>query len=347
MTTCDLPLEKFRPIPQLVRKSTHINRPKFPAVDAHNHLGEIWGTAYDLSLDEFCGRLDEAGITHYVDLDGGWGEEILIKHLEYFQPRAERFFVFAGVDWDKWQEMGDDFPAYAAHRLEVQKSWGASGLKIWKKFGLDVRDHKGVRVSVDDERLDPIWETAGNLGLPVMIHVADPVAFFEPLDETNERWEELHAHPDWHFPSPPFPAFTRIISGLENLVLRHPKTVFIGAHVGCYAENLDWVGSLLDRAPNFYVDISARIGELGRQPYSARRFFIKYDDRILFGLDEGPDVDAYRLAYRFLETDDEYFNYNPGDIPLQGRWHIYGIYLPDDVLEKIYRGNARRILKID
>jgi predicted TIM-barrel fold metal-dependent hydrolase len=178
----------------------------------------------------------------------------------------------------------------------------------------------------------------------VLIHVADPVAFFDPIDATNERWEEIGAHPDWAFTSPPFPPFMHIIAGLANLVARHPHTTFIGAHVGCYAENLGWVGALLDRCPNFFVDISARIGELGRQPYTARRFFLQYADRILFGSDMGPEPEAYRIIYRFLETDDEYFNYNTGPVPQQGRWHVSGLYLPDDVLEKVYFQNAARIL---
>ena len=134
------------------------------------------------------------------------------------------------------------------------------------------------------------------------------------------------------------------MNALANLVAAHPQTTFIGAHVGCYAENLGWVGDLLDRCPNFYIDIGARIGELGRQPYTARKFFIQYADRILFGLDGGPDVDGYRLVYRFLETDDEYFNYNTGEVPEQGRWYTYGLYLPDDVLEKVYRRNAEKVL---
>jgi predicted TIM-barrel fold metal-dependent hydrolase len=174
--------------------------------------------------------------------------------------------------------------------------------------------------------------------------VADPVAFFEPLDATNERWEELHAHPDWQFPSPPYPTFLQIMDELANLVARHPNTTFIGAHVGCYAENLGWVGALLDRCPNFFIDTSARIAELGRQPYTARRFFIRYADRILFGTDAGPDTGTYRLYYRFFETDDEYFNYSLSAVPPQGRWQIYGLYLPDEVLEKLYYRNAETII---
>lgn len=342
-------LAGFRPKSQLVTKSTQVVRPRFPAIDAHNHLGEPFGGGWDKKpLSELLDLLDEASVTHYVDLDGGWGEEILNAHLDHFKAKApQRFQVFGGVDWSQWESKGDRFPEWAASRLKIQKERGAQGLKIWKGFGLHVHDHKGNLVKVDDPRLAPLWETAGELGLPVMTHVADPVAFFDPINEANERWEELGTHPDWAFTSPPFPSFMSIIESFANLVARHPNTTFIGAHVGCYAENLDWVGALLDRCPNFYVDISARIGELGRQPYTARRFFIQYADRILFGSDMGPDLDTYQIIYRFLETDDEYFNYSTGDIPQQGRWHVHGLYLPDDVLKKVYSENARRILGME
>jgi predicted TIM-barrel fold metal-dependent hydrolase len=179
-----------------------------------------------------------------------------------------------------------------------------------------------------------------------LIHVADPVAFFDPVDETNERWEEIGANPDWAFTSPPFPAFMEIMNGLKELVTCHSTTCFIGAHVGCYAENLTWVGEMLDACPNYFIDIGARLGELGRQPFAARKFFLQYQDRILFGLDMGPQVDVYRLYYRFLETEDEYFNYSNNDIPTQGRWYAYGIALPDEVLEKVYRKNAKKVLGI-
>jgi predicted TIM-barrel fold metal-dependent hydrolase len=339
-------LTDFRPKSQLVTKTTPVEKPRSPVIDAHNHLAEPFGGGWDKKpLSELLDLLDEADVTHYVDLDGGWGEDILNAHLDHFKAKApERFQIFGGVDWSQWKDKGNRFPEWAAGRLKVQKERGAQGLKIWKGFGLHVHDQNGELVSVDDPRLVPLWETAGELGLPVVIHVADPVAFFDPVDEMNERWEELGEHPDWAFTSPPFPSFMSIMEGLANLVAGHPNTTFIGAHVGCYAENLSWVGALLDRCPNFYVDISARLGELGRQPYTARRFFIQYADRILFGSDMGPDLDAYRICYRFLETDDEYFNYNTGDIPQQGRWHVHGLYLPDDVLKKVYHENAHRLL---
>jgi predicted TIM-barrel fold metal-dependent hydrolase len=339
-------LENYRPQSKLVTRASQVPSPRFPVIDVHNHLGEAFGGGWDTRpLSGLLELLDQAGIVQYVDLDGGWGEDILDAHLKHFkEPAPERFRVFGGVDWSQWKERGDSFPEWAAGRLRAQKQRGAEGLKIWKPFGLQVRDEVDQLVDVDDARLDPIWETAGELGLPVLAHVADPVAFFDPINETNERWEELQAHPDWAFPSPPFPPFIHILESFRNLVRRHSDTTFIGAHAGCYGENLGWVGEMLDECPNYYIDISARLGELGRQPYTARRFFIQYQDRILFGSDMGPYPEAYHVAYRLLETDDEYFNYNASDVPLQGRWYAYGLYLPDEVLKKVYSENARRVL---
>ncbi len=339
-------LRDFQPQSKLVTHATPINRPRFPAIDAHNHLGAEFGGGWDQKpLAGLLDLLDAAGIVQYIDLDGGWGEDMLNAHLDHFkQPAPDRFQVFGGIDWAQWSTWGSAFPDWAGARLRAQKERGAQGLKIWKGLGLTVRDDQGTLVAVDDLRLAPIWETAGELGLPVLIHVADPLAFFDPLDASNERYEELCAHPEWAFPSPPVPPFRHILNGLANLVAHHPHTTFIGAHIGCYAENLGWVGALLDRCPNFFVDIAARINELGRQPYTARRFFLQYPDRILFGSDLGPRPEVYRLIYRFLETDDEYFNYSPEPLPPQGRWQIYGLHLPDDVLEKVYFRNAVRIL---
>ncbi|MCG8347342.1 MAG: amidohydrolase family protein [Chloroflexales bacterium] len=344
--TQPLLLQDFTPRSQLVTKTTTIAKPRFPIIDAHNHLMQPFGGGWDQRpVQELLEQLDEAQVNVYIDLDGGWGEDIFEQHLDYFKAAApDRFLIFGGVDWSRWADQGDAFGEWAAQRLREQAARGAQGLKIWKPFGLHVRDQHGRLVAVDDVRLDPLWATAGELGLPVMIHVADPVAFFDPLDHTNERYEELHNHPDWHFPATTFPPFIKILTDFAHLVQRHAQTTFIGAHVGCYAENLDWVGKMLDECPNYYIDFSARIAELGRQPYSARRFFLRYADRILFGLDQGPKPAAYRQYYRFLETDDEYFDYDITEIPAQGRWRIFGLYLPDEVLQKIYFRNAERVL---
>ena len=342
-----LRLSQFKPKPQLVLPSTHIERPRYPVVEAHTHLGEEFGGGWiDKPVGALLRVLDQAGVELLVDMDGGWGEAILERHLEHFKEAApNRFIHFGGVDWARWPAEGTHFGERSAERLRQQVRRGAEGLKIWKVLGLSVKDEDGSLVAVDDTRLDPLWMTAAELGIPVMIHVADPVAFFEPLDATNERWEELHEHPDWRFPSPPYPSFHSIVESLARLVLRHPQTTFIAAHVGCYAENLAWVSNLLDQAPNLYVDIAARMAELGRQPYTARRFFLKYADRILFGTDFPADVDMYRLHYRFLESEDEYFSYDLEDPPRQGRWRVYGLFLPDEVLEKVYSANARRLFR--
>jgi predicted TIM-barrel fold metal-dependent hydrolase len=342
----DIPLSHYQPRSKLVVKETKVEKPRFPVIDAHNHLAEPFGGGWDKKpLNELIDILDAAEVKCYIDLDGGWGEDMLNFHLDYFKARApERFMIFGGVEWKYWAEKGDRFGEWAAQQLRLQVKRGAQGLKIWKPFGLHVRDHHDKLVAVDDERLDPIWQTAAELDLPVLIHVADPVAFFDPVDGTNERFEQLHNHADWQFPSPPFPPFLSIMEAFASLVYRHAKTTFIGAHVGCYAENLGWVGAMLDHCPNFYIDPSARINELGRQPYTARRFFLKYADRILFGSDAGPNLDYYRLCYRFYETDDEYFTDDLRPVSGDGRWWIYGLYLPDDVLEKFYYKNAERVL---
>lgn len=338
-------LSEFKPVPALVTQVTHVPHPRFPVIDAHNHLGEFGGNWVRRPLSELLDEMNASGVSRLVDLDGGWGEAILQDHLDRVKNKApDRFAMYAGVDWTAWPELGSRFVDWAVGRLRQQKAWGAQGLKIWKTLGLRVHDADGKLVDVDDPRLDPLWTAAGELNLPVTIHVADPVAFFEPLDEHNERWEELNVFPDWQFPSPPFPPFLHIVEGLAAVVQRHPGTTFVGAHVGCYAENLAWVAQLLDRCPNFFVDISARIAELGRQPYASRRFFLKYADRILFGLDMAVNRLEYQVHYRFLETEDEYFPYSTHPTPPQGRWSIYGLHLPDDVLQKVYRGNAERVI---
>lgn len=339
-------IRDFNPQPALVTKETHIRTPRFPVFDAHNHLtGDFGGNWDQRPVAELLDVLDEAGVTHLLDLDGMWSEEILDAHLRLFKQAApERFLIFGGVDWSAWATQGNRFGEWAAQQLRAQVARGAQGVKLWKLLGLHVKDQNGELVRVSDPRLEPIWQTAAELRIPVTLHVADPVAFFNPLDASNERWEELHANPDWQFPSPPFPPFRQIVDDMADVMARNPATTFIGAHVGCYAENLGWVAQTMERCPNFNIDFSERIGELGRQPYTARRFFVQYADRILFGMDRAPSVADYQLYYRFLETDDEYFAYGPEPTPRQGRWRIYGLYLPDDVLEKVYFGNARRLI---
>ncbi len=342
----ELLLREYTPRPRLSVKQTPIERPRFPVFDAHNHLGPAsggdWGSR---PPEELLAVLDEAGVEAIVDLDGGWGDALAWRIERFQRPYPDRFFIFAQLDWDRWAS-DPEFPRYAVESLRHSAALGARGLKVWKTLGLRIRDAKGRLVPVDDERLDPLWAAAGELGLPVLIHVADPVAFFDPLDRFNERWEELREHPDWHFYGPEFPPFETVIHQFANLVRRHPHTTFIGAHVGCYAENLAWVSELLEACPNLYVDIAERIAELGRQPYTTRRFLIRHQDRVLFGTDQPAHPAVYRIYYRFLETDDEYFPYGIEEVPRQGRWRIYGVYLPDEALRKIYYENAHRLFDV-
>ncbi len=341
-------LANFKPQSKLVTKVTEISKPAYPVIDAHNHLSDAFGGGWHRkSASELLDHLAQSHVTHYVDLDGGWGEDILDARLKRFKEAApDKFILFGGPNWQLWPEASNGFGEAAAKRFRAQVKRGASGLKIWKDFGLHVKDHHGKLVAVDDPRIDPLWNAAAELQVPVLVHVADPVAFFDPLDNTNERWDELGAHPDWHFPSPQFPPFMAIMEAFARLVKRWPNVTFIGAHVACYAENLAWVSSLMDECPNLLIDFSARISELGRQPSTSRRFFERFQDRILFGIDVGPDVATYRTYYRFLETDDEYFSYDYEVVPGQGRWQIYGLNLPQTVLQKIYFKNAAKLFNI-
>lgn len=344
--TTDILLKDYHPRPELVTETHLVKKPLFPVIDGHNHIGLPFGHPWeDRPVKELLDLMDVAGVEVMVDLDGGFGEQHLIKHLDYFKKTApERFYIFGGIDMLQFAEKGNSFGEWAATEFRKQCNFGAQGLKIWKCFGLQVKDHTGKLISVDDPRLNPLWDTAAELKMPVIIHVGDPPANFRPLDTTNERWERLYNHPERQFQSPPYPPLLEILEGLRRLVKNHPQTTFIGAHVGCYAENLGWVARVLDEAPNFNIDISARLAELGRKPYTAREFFIKYQDRIIFGTDMGMKLGVYRNYYRFLETYDEYFNYDISEVPGMGRWFIYGIKLPPQILKKVYQENMRRLL---
>lgn len=356
MTGDGLRLDEYRPRSSLRVAAHVIRRPRFPVVDAHNHLGPAFGGDWATRPPaELIATLNEAGVEMIVDLDGGQGDALSAEIERWQEAFPDRIAVFAGLDYDVWRT-DPDFGETEAGRLRDAARRGARGLKVWKLLGLRARDPAGRLVAVDDPRLDPLWAAAADLDLPVVIHIADPIAFFEPLDPTNERWEELRDHPDWHFwpprsggqpDAPGFPSFNDLLAAFGRLVGRHPRTTFVGAHVGCAAEDLALVGELLDASPNLFVDIAARLGELGRQPYTARAFFLRHADRILFGMDMAPDPELYAIHYRFLETFDESFDYSTEPVPGQGRWQIHGIGLPDDVLRRVYRDNARRVLRLE
>lgn len=333
----------YQPRSELVVPETFVPTPRYHAIDVHNHLPVGEERVAGLDIAELVREMDFVGVEAIVNLSGGYGDTLKrrIEALDGAHPG--RFYTFCNVNWTGLGEPGWADRAVAQIRDDVAA--GARGLKIFKRLGLQWRDTDGRLVMPDDERIADIWEAAGDLGVPVLIHTADPVAFFRPLDRFNERWDELHRHPDWHFYGPEFPAFEELIASLYRMIETHPRTQFITAHVGCYPENLRFVSEMLDAHPNLFTDFSARIAELGRAPYSAREWFVRYPDRILFGTDQRPRPEVYQTHYRFLETRDEYFPYSPGEATgHQGRWRIYGVYLPDDVLRKVYRENAIRLL---
>lgn len=337
----DMKLRDWQPRSMMVGPTTELQRPKFPAIDVHNHLG---GGKRTLTPDRVAGYLremNEAGVRTVVNLDGGWGAQLTETLDALDNSHPDRFLTFALINFDGIDDA--DWSDRETRRLEESFRVGAKGLKFHKSLGLTIRYKNGRLMPVDDPKLDPIWAACGKHKRPVMIHSGDPAAFFTPLDKNNERWHELNEHPDWLFYGERFPPLNEILAQLMRVVAKHPETTFICAHFGCNAEDLATVAKWLDAYPNMFVDIDARISELGRQPYTARRFFLKYQDRIMFGTDTNPRREAFRIYYRFLETDDEYFDCAASH-HLQGFWRIYGIFLPDDVLEKIYHKNAERVL---
>jgi predicted TIM-barrel fold metal-dependent hydrolase len=337
----ELKLRDWEPRSMLVVKATEVPKPAFPVIDVHNHLGG--GKAYlaPERVKRYLEEMDAAGVRAVVNLDGGWGDRLEETLAVLDEAHPGRFLTYALVNFD-----GVDDPGWSereAKRLDEGLRAGAKGLKFHKTFGLNVRYKDGRLMPVDDPKMDPIWQVCARYKRPVEIHTADPGAFFTPLDRYNERWHELNEHPNWLFYGDTWPKRADLHAQRNRVMAKHPNTTFICAHFANDAEDLATVGEWLDAYPNMYVDIDARISELGRQPYSARRFFVKYQDRIMFGTDTVPDRGAYRMYYRFLETDDEYFDPARGH-HRQGFWMIYGVFLPKDVLEKLYFKNAERLL---
>jgi predicted TIM-barrel fold metal-dependent hydrolase len=342
----DLPLRDYAPVPAIRRPATAVDRPLVPAVDVHNHIG-LWLTDGDWPVPDvaaLCDLMDEVGVGTIVNLDGRWGDELAANIERYDARWPQRFLTFCHLDFSAMQ--GADPTRTLIEDLARSAAAGARGVKVWKDLGLSIRDADGRLVLPDDTRLTEVFAAAGEFGLPVLIHTADPVAFFQPVDEHNERLEELVANPSWWFGGPGLPSFDRLMAALEAAVAGAPGTTFIGAHAGCAAEDLDWVRRMLASYPNFHIDLGGRLAELGRQPRRTRQLVLDHPDRVLFGTDAfPPDADSYRTYFRFLETDDECFPYAPDSpVPPQGRWDISAIDLPAPVLRMVYADNARRIL---
>jgi predicted TIM-barrel fold metal-dependent hydrolase len=329
-------LRDFQPEPALHAAAHEVQHAKFPVFDVHTHTDDAMGIGDRVDPKEMIARMDRLNIKTIVILTGLWGDKLQTIVDTMVKPYPGRFIVFTQFDWSKIND--PNFSQLMVQQLDDSVARGARGLKVLKELGLGVRDASGKLITIDDPRLDATWEECGRLGIPVFIHVADPEAFFHPIDAHNERYEELIEHPDWSFYGSQFPSLQELMAQRDRMFAKHPHTTFAALHFGSWPENLDFVEQTLQKFPNVMVETGAREGELGRQPRRAREIFMKYSDRIMFGTDEGAGEAMYRNYFRWFETEDEYFPYS--QYPQQGRWMIYGLGLPDDVLEKVYHGNA-------
>ena len=344
------PTPEQHPMPksQLVVKRTDIRKAKYPAVDFHFH-GRTLQTPDDYT--RMIAVMDRAGVGVVVNMDGGM-HEALDRNLQVGAPYKDRIVHFARPVWDAINEPG--WAAKTAAELERAFKAGAQGLKINKALGLQLKNPDGTYIHADDSRMDPIWAICARYEKPVMIHISDPIARWDPIGPANERYEagQWRSDPSDNYHGTGQPHYTEIWKHQERMLAKHPNTRFVLAHVANMAEDLERAGDLLDRFPNADVELSARFQDLGRQPYSARKWLIKYQDRALFGTDGSPgrEIDQFWTPHwRFCETDDEHFDHpaqmlSPLGAPLQGRWRIYGVYLPDEVLRKIYYQNALKYL---
>jgi predicted TIM-barrel fold metal-dependent hydrolase len=340
-------------------KLTPIEKAAYAVIDAHNHLWGNW------QVDKIIKTMNETGVVQYCDLTAnvkiefaGGGYTIQPGSIhDFFRYAADKFpgrfycFTMSGFAHPANKPLFTDSGAFVREFIETLRDHvelGAKGLKVLKELGLHYRDSEGNIIFCDDERLFPIWEEAARLKIPILIHQSDPTGFFEAVGAENEHRESLTKYPGWSFADPKFPRKAVLLKRQENLIRLHPNTTFILPHFA-NSENIPYVSGLLDENPNVYLDFAARIDELGRQPYSAREFFIKYQDRIIFGADMPADIESsvemYRTYFRFLETYDEGF-YSPdydGTFE-QARWTICGIGLPGNVLKKIYHENVMKLI---
>jgi len=328
-------IRDYKPHSTLVVPQHPVTRAKFPTVDIHSHHPT------PISPEQYAQvvkAMDANNLRVIVNLSGGWGDQLrqglaVIKN----SPYPDRMVLFANVDFTN---VGPGFGQRAAKQLESDLKAGAVGLKIFKNLGLSARRADGTRLKVDDPELDPIWEKCAEMNVPVLIHVADPQEFFQPIDMHNERWLELALYPGRRYTDrTKFPSFEELVTERNNMFARHPRTRFILAHFGWHANDLGKLSQLLDRLPNVYPEVAAILYDLGRQPKAARAFIMKYQDRVLFGKDSF-QPDEYPYYWRTFETADEYFDYYRD---YHAFWKLYGLDLPDDVLKKLYFKNALKI----
>ena len=330
----DISFEEYNPKSTLVVPENPVTKAKYPFIDIHSHQFRM----ADQDLSTLIADMDDLNMVIMINLSGGSGERLnkAIKNVKDHYPN--RFGIFANVNFDG---VGSDgWGEKAAKQLEKDVNNGAVGLKIYKSLGLRNIDTDGKRLAIDDPRLAPVWEKCGELGIPVLIHAADPKSFWDPLDKSNERWLELKTRPGRKRSDTDPAPWQQIIDEQHRMFKNHPKTTFINAHMGWYANDLKRLGELIEEIPNMYVEIAAVIAELGRQPRNAHDFFVKYQDKILFGKDSWRP-EEFPTYFRVLETADEYFPYHK---KYHAFWAMYGLNLPDEVLKKVYYKNALKIL---
>lgn len=327
-------IEEYQPKSTLVTKEHKIERAKFPFIDIHSHH---WNPTPQ-EVDQLVKEMDTINLRVMVNLSGGTGEQLRQTVAVMKGRYPDRFVVFANLSYDDLNTPG--YGKRAAARLEQDVKSGAQGLKIFKNFGMDLKYAKGERVHVDDPEFDPVWDKCAELKIPVLIHVAEPSAFFDPWDYHNERWLELKQFPGRARPPEKYPPFETLMAERDHLFAKHPKTNFIAAHLAFHGNDLERLGKLFDAYPNVYVDIAAVLAELGRQPYTAHDFLVKYQDRVLMGKDFY-EVNEYKWYFRALETRDEYFEYYR---QRHAFWRIYGFQVPDEVLKKVYYKNALKLV---
>ncbi len=326
--------EAYDPPSSLVVPEHPVVRAKFPFIDVHSHQWRM-DTA---NLDGLVQEMDAMNMGIMVNLSGRGGRTLAAMTENVDKQYPNRFAVFTNINLRSIDE--PDWTAETVKQIEFDVANGARGLKIYKSQGMDNTDSSGNRIQINDPRIDPVWAKCGELGIPVLIHAADPKQFWEPLDSLNERWLELKTHPRRKRSADDPAPWETIIAEQHDIFRKHPKTTFINAHLGWFGSDLAQLGRLLDEMPNMYVEIGAVIAELGRQPRMANWFFEKYQDRVLFGKD-AYNPDEYPTYFRVLETADEYFPYYKR---YHAFWRMYGLNLPDEILKKLYYKNALKII---